>query len=475
MAKRMNMNGRGAGLHGDQTTTGATCLSSQAAHTQNGVGHLRLGDATTPCPQCGRAGVIAEGYPAWKVNGVPIAVDGAQINCGCPPGRNRLLAPLGGRGSPGTRTSGGYSEPSPQARNASSSMTTSSFASSARPMPATSAAPGTLEPGFYVVPRSMSGQQVLVQLGGESRYLTARLHRLNPTFTQGFKAGELFVIGDPNNGTACTREEAQLMAAAAQVRDALAPLNEEEANFMVRYQGEIAGLLSGASLSMGVGKDMLEQGLRQVQGSLRALEQLHQRMFSTYGHLNSPEFFASRQQLHHQLDAQLKSSFLNKQLNLGSYDTLRRDLGISTKSLVHHWSRAGAPGEIPGYATHLDQVVKTAKYLKYGGYVGIALGGGASVLKVQEVCRAGETEACKRIRFTEAGSFSGGLAGGAAGALAGTHAAVFACGAVAAATALLGGAVCGIVLVGGGAIAGGVGGGKTGELIGEELYNWTEK
>ncbi|MNN42146.1 hypothetical protein D3C81_1563050 [compost metagenome] len=120
-------------------------------------------------------------------------------------------------------------------------------------------------------------------------------------------------------------------------------------------------------------------------------------------------------------------------------------------------------------------MAKTAKYLKYGGYVGIALGGGASVLKVQEVCRAGETEACKRIRFTEAGSFSGGLAGGAAGALAGTHAAVFACGAVAAATALLGGAVCGIVLVGGGSIAGGVGGGKTGELIGEELYNWTEK
>ena len=470
MARRMNMNGRGAGLHGDQTTTGATCLSSQAAHTQNGVGHLRLGDATTPCPQCGRAGVIAEGYPAWRVNGVPIAVDGAQINCGCPPGRNRLLAPLGGGETAGTRTSGGYSEPSPQARHASSSTTTSSLASSARPMPATSAAPGTLEPGFYVVPRSMSGQQVLIELGGESRYLLARLHRLNPTFAEGFKAGELFVIGDPNNGTACTREEAQLMAAAAQVREALAPLNEEEANFMVRYQGEIAGLLSGASQSMGVGKDMLDQGVRQVQGSLRALEHLHQRMFSTYGHLNSPEFFASRQQLLRQLDAQLKSAFLNKQLNLGSYDTLRRDLGISTKSLVHHWSRAGVPGEIPGYATHLDQVAKTAKYLKYGGYVGIALGGGASVLKVQEVCRAGETEACRKIRFTEVGGFSGGLGGGAAGASLGGYAAYLFCGAVGIATGGIGGAVCGIVLVGGGSLAGGLGGGVGGEWLGELLY-----
>jgi len=338
-----------------------------------------------------------------------------------------------------------------------------------------SAAPGTLEPGFYVVPRSMSGQQVLAQLGGETRYLSARLHRLNPTFAQGFKAGELFVIGDPNNGTACTREEADLMAAAARVREVLAPLTEEEANFMVRYQGEIAGLLGGASESMGVGQAMLTQGLHQVKGTLHAIEQLHQHSFITHGHLKSPEFFAARQQLLRQLETQLKSSFLNKPLNLGSYDVLRRDLGISTKSLVHHWSRAGAPGQIPGYATHLDQVAKTAQYLKYGGYVGVALGGGASLLKVQEVCRAGETEECKKIRFTEAGSFTGGLGGGTFGAGLGGYAAYLTCGIVTAATGGLGGAICGIVLVGGGSLVGGVGGGKGGELMGEKLYNWIEQ
>ncbi|MEG0860843.1 MAG: PAAR domain-containing protein [Pseudomonas sp.] len=470
MVYRMNMNGRGAGQHGDQTTTGATCLSSQTFHTQEGVPNLRLGDATTPCPQCGQVGQIAEGYDGWTIDGLAIAVDGVKINCGCPPGSNRLLAPLYGGSFTAAPTAAGFSEPAHPVVNSPSSLPPSSFPPTTRPQPVTAAAPGTLEPGFYVVPRSMSGQQVLAQLGGESRYLTARLHRLNPTFAQGFKAGELFVIGDPNIGTACTREEAQLMAAAAQVREALAPLNEEEANFMVRYQGEIAGLLSGASQSMGVGKDMLGQGLRQVEGSLRALEQLHQRAFSTYGHLNSPEFFASRQQLYRQIDAQLKSAFLNKQLNLGSYDTLRRDLGISTKSLVHHWSRAGAPGEIPSYATHLEQVSKTAKYLKYGGYVGIALGGGASVLKVQDVCRAGETEACRKIRFTEAGSFSGGLGGGAAGASLGGYAAYLFCGAVGIATGGIGGAVCGIILVGGGSLAGGLGGGVGGEWLGELLY-----
>ncbi|WP_371857254.1 PAAR domain-containing protein [Pseudomonas sp. Irchel 3F5] len=327
MVYRLNLSGRGAGQHGDPTTSGATCLSSRSSHLQNGVGNLRLGDATTPCPPCGQAGKIAEGYDGWTINGLPIAVDGAQIDCGCPAGSNRLVAPSEGVSSRAVPASG----------------------------------------GFAVVPRSMSGQQVLAHLGGESRYLSARLQRLTPTFAEGFKAGELFVIGDPDNGTSCTREEAQLMAAAAQVREALAPLDEEEANFMVRYQGEIAGLFSSASQSMGVGKDMLGHGLRQVEASLRALEQLHQRSFSTYGHLNSPQFFASRQQLYRQLDAQLKTAFLNKPLNQGSYDSLRRDLGISTKSLVHHWSRAGAPGEIPGYATHLEQVSRTAKYLKHGG------------------------------------------------------------------------------------------------------------
>ncbi|MGH8382041.1 PAAR domain-containing protein [Pseudomonas sp.] len=473
MGMRSNMFGRGEGLHGDKTSTGATCLSSlpQAAHCRRGI--LRKGDVTTLCPKCGKSGKIIEGDSRFTFYGIPVAVDGMIVLCGCPPGTNRLVAPLGEWIGPGGPAASRSAQAANRGAAASPTSDTSRFAPAVRAAPGMSAAPGTLEPGFYVVPRSMSVQQVLAELGLDTRYLSTRLQRLNPTFAQGFKAGEIFVIGDPDNGTACTREEAQLMAAAAQVREALMQLNEDEANFMVRYQGEIAGLLSGASQAIGIAKDMLSQGLKQVEGSLRALEQLYLRAFSTHGHLKSEEFFASRQQLYRQLDGQLKGAFLNKPLNLGSYDSLRRDLGISTKSLVHHWSRAGAPGEIPGYATHMDKVAKTAKYLKYGGSVGIALGGGASLLKVQEVCRAGETEACRRVRFTEAGSFSGGIGGGMAGVALGGYAAYLTCGVAAAFTGGLGGAVCGIVLVGGGSVAGGVGGSYGGELIGEELYNWT--
>ena len=468
MGKRANMFGRGEGLHGDKTTSGATCISSlpQAAHCGRGV--LRRGDTTTPCPKCSKPGTIVEGDSRFTFQGIPVALDGMLVSCGCPPGTNRLVAPLGEWIGPAGPASSSSAEAANPASAVSSPSPASSFAGTRPATPVMSATPGTLEPGFYIVPRSMSGPQVLARLGNP--YLSAGLHRLNPTFSQGFKAGELFILGDPDSGTACTREEAQLMDAAAQVREALAALSEDEADFMVRYQGEIAGLLAGASQSMGISAVMVGQGLRQVEGTLRALEELHQRSFRLHGHLNSPDFFAARRELYKTLDAQLKSAFLNKQLSLGSYDTLRRDLGISTKSVVHHWSRAGGAGQIPGYATHLDQVAKTAKYLKYGGYVGITLGGVSSVLNVQEACRAGETEECKRVRFTEAGSFSGALVGGAAGASAGKVVAGFVCGAAVAITGPVGVPICTIVLVGVGSLAVGVLGGKGGEIAADVIY-----
>lgn len=91
---RASVNGLGQGLHGDVTTTGAVCISSLPNATQGGRRVLRLGDKTTPCPQCGEEGEIVEGFPHMKWMGVATALDGARIQCGCPTGRNRLIAPL---------------------------------------------------------------------------------------------------------------------------------------------------------------------------------------------------------------------------------------------------------------------------------------------------------------------------------------------------------------------------------------------
>ena len=336
--------------------------------------------------------------------------------------------------------------------------------------------PEALPPGFYRVPRSMTGEQVLARLFADAphKHLVNRIRALNPTFATGFKAGEMFVLGNLINPAACSREEADLMAAAAEVREALEPLSEGEANFMADHQAEIALMVGGASGSLGLGTDVLGNGLKQIENTLRDIEYLHQREFAAHGHLRSQQFLTSRQQLYRQLDNQLKATFLGKQLGLGNYSTLRQDLGISTRSLVHHWSKGGAPGQIPGYATHMDEIAKAAKYLRYGGYIGVALGGTASALKVQEVCQAGETQACQKIRLTETGNFAGALGGGALAVALASPAAGSICAALGIATGGLGGVACGLVVVGGASVAGGAGGAAGGEWMGEFLYGQTK-
>ncbi|MDD1961058.1 PAAR domain-containing protein [Pseudomonas sp. 39004] len=458
---RVNLGGKGQAVDGDITTTGAVCIAAGHAYLSNGRRVLREGDRTTRCPRCGEQGTVVEGVRCFISGGQAVAMDGALVACGCPSGSNRVVAPLGA------------ATPSLQAFANSCAVPTA--AADAHPKSlvrgAVTAMPGTLEPGFYVVPKSMSFSHVLLQLSEQDASLPiSRLQRLNPTFAQGFKAGEIFVIGDPDNGDACTREEARLMAAAEDARHALAALDFAESDFMVQHQAEIAGLLSSASQSMGVGKDMLDQGLKQVKSTLNQIEQLHQREFLRHGHLNSREFFASRRQLLQQLDVQLKAALLNKQLNLGNYERLKKSLNISTKRLVHHWSKAGGAGQIPGYATHLDKVAKLSKYLKHGGNAAIGLSGTSSYLNVKEVCQAGSTKACRKARFVEAGKFSGGVGGGMAGPIVATAAFGTLCVGFAVSTAGVAAPLCGILIAGGGGLIGSKLGELAGEHAGEYLY-----
>ena len=103
--RRGAVNGIGQGLHGDLTTTGAVCISSLPNATQGGgLGVLRLGDKTTPCPQCAKVGVIVDSLPAMKWMGIATVLDSAEIHCGCPRGRNRLIAPINHRAAPQTNT-----------------------------------------------------------------------------------------------------------------------------------------------------------------------------------------------------------------------------------------------------------------------------------------------------------------------------------------------------------------------------------
>lgn len=93
---RPEVHGKGQALDGDKTTTGATLISSlpDMAVCQ-GRGAVRHSDRTTPCPKCGKPGVVIDGHPGTIFFGEPTALDGHVVKCGCPIGSNRIIAPLG--------------------------------------------------------------------------------------------------------------------------------------------------------------------------------------------------------------------------------------------------------------------------------------------------------------------------------------------------------------------------------------------
>ena len=97
MGYRPDIHGKGQALSCDKTTTGARLISSIPLKNYSVYGHavIRKGDKTTPCPGCGKEGVIGPGEPRWEVHGVQTAVDGTVVHCGCPEGSNRIIAPLG--------------------------------------------------------------------------------------------------------------------------------------------------------------------------------------------------------------------------------------------------------------------------------------------------------------------------------------------------------------------------------------------
>lgn len=86
------VHGKNVGLHGDKTSTGARCIAARPGMSVMGLWKLYIGDKTTPCPKCGKVGVIVSGDPRCS-NSAAVAVDGAEILCGCPLGINFLIAP----------------------------------------------------------------------------------------------------------------------------------------------------------------------------------------------------------------------------------------------------------------------------------------------------------------------------------------------------------------------------------------------
>ncbi len=465
--------------------------------------YIGLGDKTT----CG--GTVLDGDPRVNIYGLLHACEGDQVTCGKHKGIYKILGGISHIESHGRRMAGtldsfsscpcrakfipsvytatysneGYEVPATgrAVEPASSTLTgrpdtpqQSTYAPSHTLAPsAFNGLPGQ-EPGFYVVPKSMSREALEnVLFPAPDPDVMRKFQALNPK-TGDVKAGAMIVLGDPNN-TSCSYQEAQLMQAAQHVDASLDSLTPDEADFLYRHGAEIASFIGHTSTWLGVSAMVMEKHLTNLRDTLQAIERLHQESYRQHGHLKSPQFFAERQRLLAQLDAHLlNSTRLRGQTTLGDHPKLKTALGISSRSLVYHWDKAGAPGQIPGYSAHVEAMSRATKYMKAGGYLAIGIGGVSSVLAIQQVCNGDSEAACEKIKFTEAGKFGmstlvGGFSGWAGAAASGPI-----CLGIGVATGGIGGVVCVAAVVGVSTWAGTTIGGEAGEVIGAKIYQATQ-
>ncbi len=329
--------------------------------------------------------------------------------------------------------------------------------------------PPSAEPGFYIVqdPMPRSSLERLLMPEAPPAAL-AKFRSLNPHLSQWAKPGQMAVMS-ASTDLMCTLQEALLMEAAAKVDAALAPMSDDDARFLVRNRDFIEPFLKEGAGAVGTASLMVGKHLDDLGKTLGALEQLHQRSFDQNGHLKGAAFFAERQRLMRQLDASL-GPFVRKGIGLPDHPNLRHALGLSSRSLVHHWSKAGRAGAIPGYASYIDGTARAAKYIKYGGYVGIALDAGYSGSRIYNACTVGREQECRKVKLTEAGRFGGNLVGGAIGGYLGGLAVAPVCAAIGLGTVGVGGVMCGLVVVGTAGAVTGNAGSAVGETVGEIVY-----
>lgn len=212
------------------------------------------------------------------------------------------------------------------------------------------------------------------------------------------------IIGDDSTA-ACTLEESRLMSTAWNIRHSV--MAEDGDAFALHNYDLLQKILGYASLGIGTAGDAWSRHLRDIGKTLEDIDALHKQSLRQGGGVVRNDFLARRQTLFAKLDAQMRG-FARYGTHLRNEGSIKKMLGISTRSYLH-------TGEIHRYAETIARVSKTAKLLKNGTPLGIALSTTASALEIREACSTGREEQCRKAKYVEVGKLAGGVAGGVVG------------------------------------------------------------
>jgi hypothetical protein len=280
-------------------------------------------------------------------------------------------------------------------------------------------------------------------------------------------AGELVIIGDASTAS-CTSQEAYLMAKARDIHIGLLINQVDADDFFLDNFELLKDVLKYSSIGAGVVSDGWSKHMAAIGKTLEEIEALHKEFLRTESLAARKKFIAERAIVFGKLDQQLARA-ASYGSGLRYQSSIKRMLGISTKSFLH-------TGEIAGYAEKVDGVAKAAKLIKSGTYIGTALAVASSGLEIRNACMTGRENECTKAKYVSGGSLVGGLMGSAMGGSIGGAIALGGC--FVALGIVTGGPGALVCVVVGGAIGGYVGGeqgGAGGEKFGEYLYRAVEQ
>ncbi|AXF75473.1 hypothetical protein LU604_15080 [Erwinia tracheiphila] len=312
-----------------------------------------------------------------------------------------------------------------------------------------------IAPGYCIVERQGSLDTQARQLFRDVRSAAASLFMKLNADTPYLKPGQILILAAPDTPASLT---AHMLTTLRQTKNAtsaaLIGVDADDAGFMQRHYGTIAALTGIGEKVFSTAGDAGEKYFNSIGQMLKKIEASYQNQFRTQGTLISQQFFVERNQLLNQLkelvNKPLLKSLARNTVKFRQYESMKRALNLSSKSIVHEWSTGGMSG-IPGYSYYVGNAARAARFLKAGGYIGIGFSFAGTTNKVINNCTTGREGECGKYAFKEYAKFTSGTFAGMAGGTLGASAGMGVCVAVGIATAGAGGVACAAVgsLVGG--------------------------
>uniref|UniRef100_UPI003080D113 hypothetical protein n=1 Tax=Vibrio cholerae TaxID=666 RepID=UPI003080D113 len=226
-----------------------------------------------------------------------------------------------------------------------------------------------------------------------------------------------------------------------------------------------------ASLGVGMATAGVEQRLKNISDVLLEINDLYASqvaMASRTGGINYGSFVAERVELFKKLDGSF-AGLSKRSVKLPIYTQVKRNLKLSTKSVIHHSDEILKTGFVKNLGKRIANVSVGITAAKGVGYVGLVLGAASGVNNIYDACKVDSTGNCGKTTSVEIGGFIGGLGGGTIGGKIGIVLALSIAGAASAPMIAIA-TISGFVF--GGAI-GGIIGSTTGKAGAEFIYEHT--